>query len=230
MNRILFLDNIIDRNVSNPLKHFPPLMIYPFDVFHASAGELPSSLDPYSHIILTGSEASVFDEEDWQIEEQKLIRTAVEEGKVILGSCHGHQLIALSLFGKNAVRRRDKIEIGWEMEVLQSDPLLGEPGQIINTLILHYDEVCNLPEDKADVLARSSECDVLAFKVRHKPVWGIQPHPEIGIVESMKLIEDYGSDHLPDPKYYITTSRTLPKDSGWIVPLMREFQKIQPIG
>jgi len=228
MNRILILDNSIDHKAYNPLEHWKPLLLFPFDSFRASAGELPPSLDSYSHILLTGSEASVVDEAGWMGAEQKLIRAAVKEGKVILGSCFGHQIIARSLFGAETVRRREKIEIGWDIEVCQSDPLLGESGQIINGLILHYDEVCNLPDGEADVLARSSECDALAFKVRQKPVWGVQPHLEMGIVEGLKLIEILAGDQLPEPKYFIKTCPSFPKDSGWIVPLMREFQKIRP--
>ena len=56
MDRILILDNAIDHTVYDPLEHWKPLLLLPFDSFRASAGELPSSLDAYSHIILTGSE------------------------------------------------------------------------------------------------------------------------------------------------------------------------------
>ena len=229
MDRILILDNSTDHSVYTPADHWKPLLLFPFDEFKASDCELPSSLDPYSHIIVTGSPASVLDEGDWIASEQDLIRTAVNEGKVMLGSCFGHQLIAKSIFGSGVVRRREKPEIGWYIEIIKSDPLLGESGQIIHALLLHYDEVCNLPEDKATVLARSSECDILAFKVRHRPVWGIQPHFEIGIVEALKLIEILAGDELPEPKYFLKTSQSIPRDSGWGVPLIREFQKIKPV-
>ena len=43
--------------------------------------------------------------------EMDLIRTAVNQGKVILGSCFGHQIIAGALFGMGAVRSRKGPEI-----------------------------------------------------------------------------------------------------------------------
>ena len=228
MNRILILDNSTDREVYNPVEHWKPLLLFPFDAYAASSGEFPSSLDPYSHVLVTGSPVSILEEDNWMVSEQEIIRAAVGEGKVILGSCFGHQLIARSLFGKEVVRKREKPEIGWDITVIETDPLLGEAGRTLNALILHFDEVCNLPDDRAAVLARSSECDTLAFKVRGKPVWGIQPHPEIGIVESLKLIEILAGDQLPEPKYFLKASPSLPRDSGWVVALMREFQKVQP--
>jgi GMP synthase-like glutamine amidotransferase len=39
------------------------------------------------------------------------------------------------------------------------------------------------------IIARSEECDILAFKVKDRPVWGIQPHFEMGIVEGLKYID-----------------------------------------
>ena len=229
MNRILILDNSTEPDIYNPVGHWKPLLTYPVDVYTASSGKLPATIDRYSHIIATGSPASVLAEADWMLREQALIRRAVSAGKVILGSCFGHQLIARSLFGKEAVRKRPKPEIGWELGVLESDPLVGTAGQTINALIIHFDEVCHVPTDQATVLARSEMCDIMAFKVKNRPVWGIQPHPEIGIVEALQLIEILGADHLPDPRYFTTTSPVLPSDSGWVVPLMRAFQKTQPV-
>ena len=229
MNRILILDNSTEPGIYNPVGHWKPLLTAPVDVYAAAAGELPATLDRYSHIIATGSPASVLAEADWMLQEQALIRKAVSAGKVILGSCFGHQLIARSLFGKETVRKRPEPEIGWEIEVLESDPFVGPAGQTINALIMHFDEVCHLPQDRAMVLARSEMCDILAFKVKNRPVWGIQPHPEIGIVESLQLIDTLVADYLPEPKYYTTVSPVLPRDSGWVVPLMRAFQKTQPV-
>ncbi len=229
MNRILILDNSTDYSVYRPLEHWKPLLLFPFDSFHASAGELPSRLDPYSHMILTGSQASVLENADWMVAEMELIRLAVETGKVILGVCFGHQMIAGSLFGMSAVRKRENPEVGWpDIEVIKSDPLLGESGQIINCFVLHFDEVCHLPEEKVTVLARSSECSILSFKLKHRPVWGIQPHPEIGIVEGLNLIKILVGSELLEKQYLSHAAQSSPKDSGWIVPLIREFQKIRP--
>jgi len=231
MNRVLIVDNSIDHEIYEPVEHWTPLLLFPSDSFHASYGEFPSSLDPYSHIILTGSEASVLEKADWISAEEELIRTAVGMGKVILGSCFGHQMIARSLFGMNAVRRLEKPEFGWpDITVVQSDPFLGQKKEVIHSFVLHYDEVSNLPNHEATVLARSSECPIQAFKLRQKPVWGVQPHPEIGIVEGLRLLEKTGGNRSSGRRGFLEMNQAPVRDSGWIIPLMRAFQETSPSG
>ena len=230
MNRILILDNSIDHNVYRPLEDWVPLLLFSSESFRASEGQLPPSLDPYSHIILTGSEASVLDDADWITAEEELIRLAVRMGKVILGSCFGHQMIARSLFGMDTVRRRDRVEVGWpDIRVVKSDPLVGQSGQVTHCFVFHFDEVYNLPEDETTVLAQSSECRSQAFKLNRKPVWGIQPHPEIGIVGGLRLLEALGEGYCYQRQDFLHAKQDPPRDSGWIIPLMRAFQRVSPL-
>ena len=230
MNRILFLDNSVDDDVYQPLIYWEPLILLPYDFFRVSTGQWPDGLDSYSHILITGSTASVLDDTDWMQTEVELIQNAVNKGKVILGSCFGHQMIARSLFGLDAVRRREKPEIGWpDIHILASDSLLGEAGCAINGFVFHFDEVCKVPEKNATVIARSSECDILAFKLKDRPVWGIQPHFEMGIVEGLQLIDRVPGDEIPDKQIFLNSTENQPRDSGWIIPLMKTFQGTQPV-
>jgi hypothetical protein len=105
MNRILFLDNSLHNDTYRPLIYWEALLLFPYDLFRVSAGELPHELDSYSHILITGSAASVLDDAEWMRAEVDLIQKAVNKGKVILGSCFGHQIIARSVFGMDAVRK-----------------------------------------------------------------------------------------------------------------------------
>ena len=162
--------------------------------------------------------------------EVDLIQKAVNKGKVILGSCFGHQIIARSLFGMAAVRKRVKPEIGWpDIQIVCSDSLFGEFGRTIHSFIFHYDEVCALPEEKAKVIARSEECDVLAFKVRGRPVWGVQPHFEMGIGQGLSYIDKVKGNPVPDRQIFFSSTQLMPKDSGWIIPLMNAFHETQPL-
>jgi GMP synthase-like glutamine amidotransferase len=230
MNRILFLDNSIHNDAYDPLTYWTPLLLFPYDVFHVSAGELPPELDSYSHILITGSAASVLDDAAWMKAEVDFIQNAVDKGKVILGSCFGHQIIARSLFGMDTVRKRVKPEIGWpNIEIISSDSLFGKPDRTINSFIFHYDEVCGLPEEKAKVIARSKECDILVFKLKGKPVWGVQPHFEMGIVDGLRYIEKVKGNQVPDRQLFFSSAQYMPKDSGWIIPLMKAFHETRPI-
>jgi len=229
MNRILFLDNSIDEDAYQPLSYWEALLLFPYDLFRVSAGEWPPELESYSHILITGSAASVLDDTEWMQAEVNLIQKAVNKGKVILGSCFGHQIIARSLFGMDAVRKREKPEIGWpDIQIVSNDPLLGESGRTVHSFIFHYDEVCMLPEENATIIARSKQCDILAFKVNDRPVWGIQPHFEMGIVQGLRYLDNFKSNLVPDRKIFFSAARYMPKDSGWAIPLMMAFHEAQP--
>ncbi|MGD2184732.1 MAG: type 1 glutamine amidotransferase [Desulfobacterales bacterium] len=230
MNRILFLDNSTDDDVYQPLTYWEPLLLFPYELFRVSAGQWPDGIDSYSHILITGSTASVLEDTAWMQKEATLIRDAVTKGKVILGSCFGHQIIARSLYGLDAVRRRAKPEIGWpDIQIVSSDALLGESGRTIHTFVFHYDEVCALPEENAKVIARSEESDILAFKVRGRPVWGVQPHFEMGIVQGLKYLENVKGDQVPDKQIFFSAAQYMPKDSGRVIALMKAFHETHTV-
>ena len=229
MGRILFLDNSIDEDVYQPLTYWEPLLLFPFDLFRVSTGQWPDGLDSYSHILITGSTASVLDDKAWMQTEAALIRDAVDQGKVILGSCFGHQMIARSLFGLDAVRRRERPEIGWpQIHILAPDALLGKSGRTLNGFVFHFDEVCNLPAESATIIARSADCEILAFKLKGQPVWGIQPHFEMGIVEGIQIIDRAAGAGTPDKQDFFRSDEHRPRDSGWIIPLMKRFHETRP--
>ena len=230
MNRILFLDNSIQNDLYKPLSYWEPVLLFEFDSYRASAGELPDDLDAYSHIFISGSSASVLDNTDWINAEQELICRAVDRGKVILGSCFGHQIIARALFGDGAVRKRPALDVGWPaIEILADDALLGLAGSKIYGHVFHYDDVCRINENEATVIARSKACEILAFKLNGKPVWGIQPHFEMGIVEGLKFIEWANGDGIPDRTSLFDSSENYPRDSGWIIPLMKAYHQMRPL-
>jgi GMP synthase-like glutamine amidotransferase len=230
MDRILFLDNSIKNDLYKPLSYWEPVLLFDFDSYRASAGEFPYGLDDYSHIFISGSSASVLDNSDWIEAEQELIRTAVDQGKVMVGSCFGHQIIARALFGDGAVRKRPALDVGWpEIEILADDALLGEAGSKIYGYVFHYDEVSKIDENEATVIARSGACEILAFKLKDRPVWGIQPHFEMGIVEGLKFIEWVQGDGIPDKQSFFNSAENHPKDSGWIIPLMKAFHNARPL-
>ena len=230
MDRILFLDNSIQDDRYQPLGYWEPVLLSDFDSYRASAGEFPENLDQYSHIFLTGSTASVLDNSDWIRAEQELVRTAVDLGKVMVGSCFGHQIMARALFGDDAVRKRPGLDVGWPaIEILADDALLGEAGSKIYGYVFHYDEVCRIDEKRASVIARSDACEILAFKLKDKPVWGIQPHFEMGIVEGLKFLELVKGEGVPDRKSCFSSPDNFPQDSGWLIPFMRAFHNARPL-
>ena len=228
--RILMLDNAIDRKIYSPVLHFPPFFVHPFDVFPASENQLPIDPEPYTHILVSGSESSVLDDSDWLFAEMDLIRRAIDGGRVVLGSCFGHQLIARALFGKSSVRRMNEAEIGWfPVTVLESDPLFGDARDRIHAFCYHHDEVCELPPGRVTVLASSSVSSIHGFKLKNRPVYGVQSHPEISINQGLAIIDAVDGPDAPDKNAYLTEPQRIPKDSNWILPLMAAFQKLDPV-
>ena len=230
MDRILFLDNSIKNDLYKPLTYWEPVLLVDFDSYRASAGKLPVDLDDYSHVFISGSTASVLDNSDWIEAEQELIRTAVDQGKVMVGSCFGHQIIARALFGDGAVRKRRALDVGWpEIEILADDALLGKAGSKIYGYVFHYDEVCKIDENEATVIARSDACQIMAFKLKDRPVWGLQPHFEMGIVDGLKFLERVKGEGVPDRQSFFKSTAKSPKDSGWIVPFMKAYHNARPL-
>jgi GMP synthase-like glutamine amidotransferase len=142
--------------------------------------DLTDDLDPsgFTHLILSGSEASTTVAQPWDQALEQLVRGFVESGRPVLGICYGHQFLAKILAGPGHVRRAATPEFGWFAIHLERSALFHrlEAPQF---MVCHYDEVFDLPAEFR-VLAASGACAVHAFQYRDLPVWGVQFHPEYG--------------------------------------------------
>ena len=219
MTCLLFVDNSETIPHYAPAEHWKACFPEDFRRVYAPDGEL-SGIDPkdYSHILLSGSESCSLDEKKWMLEEEKLIRAAAAAKIPLLGSCFGHQLIAKAMFGREAVRVREKAELGWKrLRVLADDPLWGKREETQSGFLFHYDEVAFVPPDKATVVAESYECAVQSFKLIGAPVWCIQSHFEIGVSEGLRLLRRAG--------YPVNEVQkgVPPLDTGFLAPLMDRF-------
>jgi GMP synthase (glutamine-hydrolysing) len=130
----------------------------------------------YSHLIISGSEASVTEEQVWDQALGGLVRQFVAAHKPVLGICYGHQFLARILAGPAHVRRAAKPEVGFLELPLSPNPLFRGLDQPL-VMVTHNDEAFDLP-DEFKVLASSPDCSVHAFQYRDLPVWGTQFHPE----------------------------------------------------
>ncbi len=177
--RILVLGNSLDRSVYRPVeewsRHFGNV---PFDAVHVPSHEPIPPLDRYTHVLLTGSDASFAKPEPWFDVEAETTRGAVKRGLSVLGSCFGHQMLAWSLSGHEYVRRAPIPELGWAaIDIVHPDPLLTDLPNPWHTFAAHLDEVVDPPEPWR-ILASNDACAVQAMRYGDLPVWGIQPHPE----------------------------------------------------
>lgn len=177
--RILVLGNSIDRSVYRPIEEWSRYFGgVPFDAVHVPANEPIPPLDRYTHLLVTGSDASFARPETWFDAEADAVRDAVDRGLAVLGSCFGHQMLAWAISGPECVRRAPIPELGWvAIRTVESDPLLADLPNPWHAFAAHLDEVVNPPEPWR-VLAGNDACAVQAMRYGGRPVWGIQPHPE----------------------------------------------------
>ena len=190
--RILIVDNSLDPAIYRPLNHWWPYLDGTVDVYRPPAGHFPPIPLAYTHVIITGSEASITQDDDWIVDECELVQI-LAKGKIpVLASCFGHQMVVRALSGKKFVHKTPTPEFGWVRVELdefdgKDDPVFGALPEEFHVYSSHFDEVEPLPEGW-DVLGKSARCENAMIKWRDSPIWGIQHHPEIGFDDGERLI------------------------------------------
>jgi len=197
--RLLILDGSIDRSVYRPVEQWSRnLDGVRFDAVHLPSDEPVPPLDRYTHILVTGSEASFEHPEPWFEAEADIVRDAVDRGLSVLGSCFGHQMLAWALSGPESVRRAPAPELGWvAIEIAARDPLVAGLPNPWHAFAAHLDEVV-APPTPWRVLAANDACAVQAMRYGDRPVWGIQPHPETSPEEALCQMNSAMKQH---PEY-----------------------------
>lgn len=178
--RVLIIDNAVHRLLFKPAWHWKSHL----KGIDTATVNLPSNkrvpnLSDFTHIILTGSEASILEVKPWYEQEARLIREAVERDIPILGSCFGHQMLVYALSGSDYVGPSNPPEVGWAaIEMTGSDALFdGLPNPWLS-FVYHFDEAVDPPEPWIK-LGKTKYCDTHVLRYGQQQVWGIQAHPEI---------------------------------------------------
>jgi len=187
--RVLILDNSLNRPVYQPVRQWTRYVGgAPVDSVHMPSGEPAPPLDAYTHIIITGSSASLVEPPEWADVEAELVRQAAERGLAILGSCFGHQMLAYALAGPQHVVRAASAEVGWvRVEMSETDSLFEGLPNVWQAFAWHYDEVVDLPPPWR-VLGSTSQCGIHVIRYGDAPIWGLQSHPETTPCEAKTLL------------------------------------------
>ncbi|MEL6348897.1 MAG: type 1 glutamine amidotransferase [Myxococcota bacterium] len=172
-------------------------------VVTAPVSDMPDDPATFHGVLMTGSAASVLDRLPWVIAMTDFIRASVAQRVPVLGVCFGHQVLAEALTGTDAVRKAPLPELGWfDIDVLRPDPILaGFPAQF-RTFLSHFDEVePTAAGPNLEILARSEQCPVQAFRHPDAPAWGVQFHSEMALDEAQQLVRKRIGTVLPgDPE------------------------------
>ena len=178
---LLLVDNALDHSLYRPRDHWERLAGGSLAVVRPPLGEALPEPGLHTHVILSGSEASIVERAAWAEAELRWVRRAAAAGVRLLGSCWGHQLIAAALGGPRCVRRALTPEVGWVAITVRDEGLLP-PGELWS-FASHFDEVVPGSHPDLHVLAGNPACAVQALRWADLPVWGVQPHPEISLPE-----------------------------------------------
>lgn len=177
-HELLVIDNALDHAFYRPVEHWSQAAGVQIRSVHLPAGQALPDVDAASHVILSGSEASIIMREPWAEEEARWIQEAVKAGTKLLGSCWGHQLLAVALAGPDAVQRSHSPEFGWlQLNPASDDPLL--PRGDFWCFSSHFDEVRADAHPDLRILATSAGCAVAAMRWGSAAVFGLQTHPEV---------------------------------------------------
>ncbi|MEW5826236.1 MAG: type 1 glutamine amidotransferase, partial [Candidatus Bipolaricaulota bacterium] len=125
--RLLVFDNTLDPTRYRPVEEWTRNFAgIAFDAVRVPLGEPIPALRGYTHLLITGSQASAAgSSEPWIAAEADAVRQAADLGLAILGSCFGHQLLALAISGPRCVRRAPSPELGWiAVEIFATGGLL----------------------------------------------------------------------------------------------------------
>lgn len=147
----------------------------PVSVLDAERGERPREGE-LAALVVTGSPASVTSRDPWILDTEDALSAFVRSGAPVLGICFGHQLLAQALGGSVVKNPRGR-EIGTvELDVVESDPLLGDAPRRLRVNMSHTDSAERLPE-RARVLGRTALDPRGAVRFDER-AWGVQFHPE----------------------------------------------------
>jgi len=220
--RLAIIDNSIQPQIYRPVEHWGRYLPVPGEAFIAREGRFPD-LRRFTHLVLTGSEASILEPDAWVEEEAGLVREAAGRGLAVLGSCWGHQLLVQALAGPGHVGRASCPEIGWmPIRLLRTSALLGKKGEEPWTFSVHFDEVRDLPAE-FDILASSERCAVQAMRLRGRPIWGLQCHPEVDIRTGQKFLRDLVEIGFKGRDLLLEGLAGEPHDSGLVRRIVRAF-------
>jgi len=158
-----------------------------FRAYKVQDCQYPADLDECDGYIVTGSRASVYDDEEWIHRLNQFVVQLHAAKKKLVGICFGHQLVANVLGGKT-----EAAEVGWGVGVHTSsvretaDYMLPNEREI-SLLVSHKDQVTVLPAG-AKLLASSDFCVNAMFQVDNH-ILTFQGHPEFAKGYSRGLME-----------------------------------------
>ena len=144
------------------------------------------NLDEYIGVILSGSPASVRNEDAPQVD-----LSQIKGKKPLLGVCYGAQYLSHNFGGE--VAPSGTREYGRAMLTVAepNDPLLQGLSATTQVWMSHGDTIVRVPENYK-IIASTESVRVAAYHIEGEQTWGIQFHPEVyHSTEGKQLLQNF---------------------------------------
>ncbi|MBQ9146525.1 MAG: glutamine-hydrolyzing GMP synthase [Rikenellaceae bacterium] len=144
------------------------------------------NLDEFIGVILSGSPASVRNEDAPQVD-----LSQIKGKKPLLGVCYGAQYLSHNFGGE--VAPSGTREYGRAMLTVAepSDPLLKGLSATTQVWMSHGDTIVRVPENYK-IIASTESVRVAAYHIEGEQTWGIQFHPEVyHSTEGKQLLQNF---------------------------------------
>ena len=144
------------------------------------------NLDEYIGVILSGSPASVRNEDAPQVD-----LSQIKGKKPLLGVCYGAQYLSHNFGGE--VAPSGTREYGRAMLTVAepNDPLLKGLSTTTQVWMSHGDTIIRVPENYK-IIASTESVRVAAYHIEGEQTWGIQFHPEVyHSTEGKELLQNF---------------------------------------
>ncbi len=155
------------------------------------------SLEGYDGIAITGSSLHIYHGGPEVMRQVELVRSALQTGTPVFGSCWGLQVIAVATGG--SVRKNPKgREIGFGRGIRLTDvgrrhPMYIGKLDVFNAPTVHLDEVEALPPGTTILATNAvSEVQSAEFRTNGSVAWGVQYHPEYPLREIAAIVRRIG--------------------------------------
>lgn len=168
-----------------------------FEVFNVVQGRYPDRIDDCDGYVITGSKASVYDNDAWITTLGNYTKELNAQNKKLVAVCFGHQLIAEVFGGKT-----EKSPKGWgvgvhTISVFVEKLWLQPRKETFNVVVSHQDQVTRLPHG-AELIAGSEFCENSMFQLGEN-ILTIQGHPEFSKGYSRTMMR-YRAQKIGDAK------------------------------